>query len=824
VLKIFSSKTILYILICFSTTTIFFFSLSTHSKILNVSQYVNIAKGKSYTLNTAPNYTLCTDTDDNTQLTDGVYTSGYFWAQKTTVGWQDKRPVIITIDLGKIEPICGFSFNTAAGIYEARWPKAIYILVSDDGKNYHYANDLTSFNDKHDVPPDNGYAVYRYWTDRLTVHGRYVQFIINPGGRFCFIDEIEIYQGNNSLLRREQTGAVVNDPLDYFQKSVLAKSIRSRLSLDIKEAREDIQISKLPGNENAALSTELNDIEQSMLELAPPDPKLFSTLLPINKMEEQIFAVHAKIRRLKGQAALKTWVSHPLDYISPTQDYASTLKNEINLAMMRGEYRSAVFNITNSSSTSDQIKFSINGLPGGDNPDYISVYEVQWTDTEEFKPIAAALKLVPYSKSGYSTVIPSGMTRQIWLSFHPVNIEPGNYNAIINIKGSDGKNLNLSLIFHLFPIIFPQKLSLHAGGWDYTDSDISYGVTSSNRDALITSLKEHFVDSPWAITSRVMPFDSFVYSKVLVQKPDTSRFDTWIKSWPNARRYCVAFTVGDLLASSKMDTPDFNAKVKSWIDFWVNHAESKGIKPEQLMLALLDEPHENKQDRIIIAWANAIHAAQPKVRLWEDPIYSDPKDALPEMMSSVDILCPNRTQLLSGGKHFTNFYLNQKAEGRQLELYSCKGPMLLLDPYSYIRLQAWSCWEIGAESTSFWSFSDTGGGNPWNLYIAPRVYYSPLFLAPDSVTSGKHMEALRESVEDFEYFVMLKDAISKADPDNSALPKAKELVQTGARRVFEAKNASQFNWINDKDRWVAEDVRFEILKNLVSLGYAGNNQ
>ena len=54
----------------------------------------NIALGASYTLEPGPNYGLCSDPGDAEQLTDGVYTDGYFWAQLSTVGWQEKTPSI----------------------------------------------------------------------------------------------------------------------------------------------------------------------------------------------------------------------------------------------------------------------------------------------------------------------------------------------------------------------------------------------------------------------------------------------------------------------------------------------------------------------------------------------------------------------------------------------------------------------------------------------------------------------------------------------------------------------------------------------------------
>ena len=60
----------------------------------------NIALGASYTMEPGPGYELCSDPGDAEQLTDGVYTEGYFWAQKSTVGYQEKTPSIVTLDLG----------------------------------------------------------------------------------------------------------------------------------------------------------------------------------------------------------------------------------------------------------------------------------------------------------------------------------------------------------------------------------------------------------------------------------------------------------------------------------------------------------------------------------------------------------------------------------------------------------------------------------------------------------------------------------------------------------------------------------------------------
>jgi len=133
----------------------------------------NIALGKAYTLDPQPNYPYCTDPDDRMQLTDGRYTSGHFWTQKSTVGWTGKYATI-TIDLGAVHAIKGVSYNTAAGVAGVRWPSGIYILVSDDGKHFYEVGELIAMSRKGNPKLNGAYQIHRYRTDALCTHGRYL--------------------------------------------------------------------------------------------------------------------------------------------------------------------------------------------------------------------------------------------------------------------------------------------------------------------------------------------------------------------------------------------------------------------------------------------------------------------------------------------------------------------------------------------------------------------------------------------------------------------------------------------------------------------------
>jgi hypothetical protein len=357
------------------------------------------------------------------------------------------------------------------------------------------------------------------------------------------------------------------------------------------------------------------------------------------------------------------------------------------------------------------------------------------------------------------------------------------------------------------------------GGWDYVNSGGQRGVTLKNRDALVAHLRAHFVDSPWA-SGAVMPFGKYDAQGNMTGPPDTADFDEWTtRLWAGAPRYCVFLSVGDKLQSFAMGTPEFNAAVKGWATFWGDHAESMNIDPDRIFLLTVDEPYEQSQDAVIIAWAKAIREANAGLQIWEDPTHKDMALANPEMIASTHVLCPNRQIFLGANPAYRDFFAEQQKRGIVLEFYSCSGPARLLDPYSYYRLQAWTAWQRGADAMYFWAFGDNGGVSSWQEYRLNGSNYAPVFLDAESVTAAKEMEACREGIEDFEYFVMLRDAIAAGEKSGVAkdlLDSARALLTEAPEKVLQ-EAGTNFMWVGALDRTLADRARAEILKSLNAL-------
>ncbi len=206
----------------------------------------NVALGAKYTLWPASNYVHCTDPDDAIQLTDGQTTTNYFWTQTSTVGWSGAAYVVITVDLGRLQPISSVSFNTAAGVAQVTWPAAIRILTSDDGQTYHNAGDLVELDRQAHGPFPDGYAIRRLATDRLQTRGRYLRFVVIPpaGGSYVFVDEVEVFRGSEGLLSQPPVGEVVGEVADLFiqwrSRSALSQRFQNDVSAFETRLREAV--------------------------------------------------------------------------------------------------------------------------------------------------------------------------------------------------------------------------------------------------------------------------------------------------------------------------------------------------------------------------------------------------------------------------------------------------------------------------------------------------------------------------------------------------------------------------------------------------------
>lgn len=335
----------------------------------------NIAFSKPYTLDPLPNYGDCSLDPDRKLLTDGQYTTGYFWVQKTTVGWVNKRPVAITIDLGQVQPIAGVTYNTAAGSADVAWPNQIVLMVSDDGKAWTPLGNLVVMSNKRDAPPAKPYRVHRFATDELQAHGRYVALVVDQAP-YMVVDEIEVYGGKPEWLNQPLSGKQVTmSPLEYAKLSQVTECARARLRADLDAILTAAE--KLPAADRAALQAQAERLTPE-IEALDGLPNV-TTILPLNDLHARIYALNAPVLRARGYRGMAVWSAYRYDPLQPLEapEQAPTAPPVLDARMMRNERRAEVMNITNPGDGPLAVSIEVTGT----GRRLVTPREVLFTDT-----------------------------------------------------------------------------------------------------------------------------------------------------------------------------------------------------------------------------------------------------------------------------------------------------------------------------------------------------------------------------------------------------------------------------------------------------------
>ena len=177
---------------------------------------------------------------------------------------------------------------------------------------------------------------------------------------------------------------------------------------------------------------------------------------------------------------------------------------------------------------------------------------------------------------------------------------------------------------------------------------------------------------------------------------------------------------------------------------------------------LTDEPRGPEFDAAFIPWGEAVREARLGVVVWEDPCHADPAAADPRLYELSDVLSPSAARFVGSPQSYRDFFVNLQRAGKTLWFYSCVNGKHL-DPVTYHRGQFWLAIRYGARGSCYWAFGDEGGArSSFRAYTSPGHMFSPLFLDPEwGVVDGKHMEAIREGSEDYEYFAMLSARVTE---------------------------------------------------------------
>ncbi|MEE9370792.1 MAG: hypothetical protein V3W45_04895 [Sedimentisphaerales bacterium] len=326
---------------------------------------INLADGKSYTFSPEPNYSLCTDKEDKSQLTDGK-TYGSWWVKKSTVGWLwSSTGIEIVIDLENGISVDKVRVHSVGGGFaDVEFPEFIAVLVSDDAQKYEFAGLIGSDELKDVRSVGHNRVPYTFIIDDIGTRARYVKIVIRPEGKHFFLDEIEVIGNRGGLYRRQPDARKFRAGDSERLLKSIEDYLQARANILETMQRFKEQASRLPRD---FVKTCRDDLENLLLEVRLPADRIFSEE-EIASIRKRVGVVRARIYREIYKKALVCYSTNPMEMVfekdMPFPDIEPD--NKVDLRLWRNEYESAAVNIMNCSSKELDLTVSVSPLMGGD--------------------------------------------------------------------------------------------------------------------------------------------------------------------------------------------------------------------------------------------------------------------------------------------------------------------------------------------------------------------------------------------------------------------------------------------------------------------------
>lgn len=669
----------------------------------------NLALGKPYTVSPPPNYPLSAPPDDRTSLTDGRYTVGYFWTQKTTVGWHNARRVEILIDLEKSATVDAIRFNTARnGDAGVRFPLHVAAFVGPDKEHLSYVGDVVD-------SPDNlpgAYRTKRFELENIGVKGRYVLLEIVPalnGSVFC--DEIEVLAGEKEA---EGTGTLSVEAARKRAEELRRLSIDKTILLGLLDTLGKANAGK------ASVAGRLPELKRRLHALSSRDG--------IEAATEEIFALRAgELRARFPQQEMVLEAVDPWASFSPVSSPTGTTLEKLSLHVPQGGYGHAAFAVTNLADETRHFSVSLNGMPAG-GPE-ITLYQVPFVKSAALEYVADPL--VPMNRE-FS--LRPGETRIIFMSVH--GRSAGTWKPTLTVT-SGIRIVPVPLVCRVPNITLPESLSLNAVNWGY----LTFKTISSRQREAVGDLFAHH--------TKVVVIPPALLQGANQLRPTTAddftKLGSYLKQHRGATKILLAVAFGGdnhtTAAGISYRDRHWQESFTRWYGRVVRIAAEAGFAEEQIYLYPYDEM-EGRQIEDFIELASWAKKAIPTIRFYGTVGAENSERAVPFLDIAQIANDPGVPERFTSGRG-------------ELWLYDTKGPAKSLSPYAYYRLMSWKAFLRGYTGVGFWAYADAGWGDDpgtaWDDFDGGQPDYAVIYEGKGSdIISSRRWEAWRMGIEDYE--------------------------------------------------------------------------
>jgi len=457
------------------------------------------------------------------------------------------------------------------------------------------------------------------------------------------------------------------------------------------------------------------------------------------------------------------WQKSPWDNLDMVQFPPTALQECRALAVTMGqkEYESASFVLTNLSDK--ELAFTVSLRP---SKLAVTLRQAMWVTEYDGARCNGALPLLEGP-----LIIPSGESREVWLTVQTRGEKAGDYQTSLEIKAPGVPPTTIPLRVKVVPVALPDDKPLYTHYWDYLVPQW-HGWELTR--AYVEDLKRHYVNvgvmHPWPLR---MQFDA-----AGGLKQDYTDLDTALEAY---RLLAPKILLLNLLSEVYLEKQDgflseaWQARFRDWLTDLVKHLAAKGFGYDRIVIYPYDETLRPE----VAAMARLIKETDPKLRVYVNTI-GQTEEQVRAVAPYVDLWDPYLYDYLSVPPYDRPAALRKLASSLLRKddrlFWTYANPLTnqpkLAPPYRDYRLVPWRAWTLGMGGCGYWiysykthwnSFKHEDGPN-WAVVYLADAKDAPAGLSPkELVVPSKRWEATREGVEDYCYLYMLRQAIAAAE-------------------------------------------------------------
>ena len=478
------------------------------------------------------------------------------------------------------------------------------------------------------------------------------------------------------------------------------------------------------------------------------------------------FPLHAEVYKLMARANRALWQDSqtvPAVYARWIEPFAETEPLDVakpgsegvpwTIEMLKGELDQACVRLTNLTDQQQTLSLQLADLKTGAGATLgakrITWRELRYVETRDGQVIDDPMPRIGTGSGPIEVTLAPGITRDVWVMVNSQGVEAGQYEGQLKVStGEDTRSLPLETLVH--PLDFPEQVPIHTFAYAYTTWGLLKGRTEMSR----ADLRAHRVNT-YVIHPSFTPWPTFDDDRQW-QGLDWSKMDRQIALHQGAK--CFLLWPGLEAGRTEWLTPDGGPKYPSdeWKTFasrWAKELAAgmtqRGFGYDRWALYLVDEP-SGRRAQIARTAGEAVRAADPKVRIFENPYGAATDRDMRQMVPVIDIWCPS----LNTAKDERLKFCRETAQ--EVWTYQVLGKTS--DPLRAYRAAFWECYAKDLRGHGFWDYADCGG-SVWDAYDNDRHDYAVVYDgAEDELIPSKRWEAYREGAEDFALLSMLREA------------------------------------------------------------------